>query len=184
MELEQTVQHIKKEFYAYRNGIVADALRQHGDCHQYIMGCQLTDVITVAANHGINQQLADCLWSDTKHRECRMIAPMLCSINDFDQEKATNWCKSVETDEIADILCHRLLRKLPYAEQLYHQLLTNPTSQVRYVAFRLLLNLVIMGKVAPSAQIKAIAEAELPTASTSLVAVLNSIIEECNETID
>ncbi len=179
MDLDSTVQQIKKEFFAYRNGIVADALRKHNDCHKYIMGCQLTDVMTIAANYGYSQPLADRLWSDKAHRECRMMAPMLCSPDDFGWQQALEWCGSVENEEIADVLCHRLLRRLPYATRLYKHLLNGGSAMIRYVAFRLLLNLILIGKETPSAQIKAIAEAELPIAPTSLVVVLNGIIEEC-----
>lgn len=179
MDLDKTVQQIKKEFYAYRNGIVADTLRKHGDSHHYIMGCQLTDVMAVAANYECSMPLASKLWADIDHRECRIIAPMLCPPNDFNSEMAVSWCNSVENDEIADVLCHRLLRKLPYAVDLYKQLVNNESAQVRYVAFRLLLNLILLGKVEPTAQIKAIVESELPTATPALTVVLNSIIEEC-----
>ncbi len=179
MDLDKTVQQIKKDFYAYRNGIVADTLRKHGDSHRYIMGCQLTDVMAVAANYESSLALASKLWDDVDHRECRMIAPMLCPPNEFNSETAVVWCRSVENNEIADVLCHRLLRKLPYAVDLYKQLANSESDQVRYVAFRLLLNLILLGKVEPSAQIKAIVEAEQPTASPALAAVLNSIVEEC-----
>ena len=35
---------IRREFFAFRNGIVADKLRKAGDPHPVMMGCLLVDV--------------------------------------------------------------------------------------------------------------------------------------------
>ena len=41
------LQEIKKEFFAHRNGVVADTLRRAGDPHSMIMGCQFADVVAI-----------------------------------------------------------------------------------------------------------------------------------------
>ncbi|MDD7342858.1 MAG: DNA alkylation repair protein [Bacteroidales bacterium] len=178
MELEEQLKSIRKEFYAYRNGIVADALRKGGDPHQLIMGCQLTDIINITSAYGKDRTLANALWADTKHRECRLAAPMICPAEHMTIADAEEWSRSVACVEEADVICHRLLRHLPYAMQLFHILAADGEPMVRYVAFRLLLNLVVSGKVTADAQLKAMVEAESPNASAQLRPVLNSLLED------
>lgn len=171
-------QSIRKEFFAYRNGIVADGLRRAGDPHEVIMGCQLADVITIAARYDKNAQLAQELWNDSKHRECRMVAPMLYPHEEMDMSTAIEWASSVESVEIADVLCHRLLRHLPEASQLWKQLRDSDKPLVQYTAWRLLLNLLLLNKVEKNAQLRTLVEQQLITATTPLLQVLQSIKEE------
>ena len=50
MDTENTIsKEIRKEFFAFRNGIIADKLRKAGDPHGMIMGCLLVDVQGIAA---------------------------------------------------------------------------------------------------------------------------------------
>lgn len=140
-----TIPEIKKEFFAYRNGIVADMLRKNGDPHAFVMGCQLVDVISIAQRIEHTVDMASAMWSDKKHRECRMIAPMLYPAHLMNEETALQWALDIECNEIADVVCHRLLRKLPFAPTLAMRLVANADVQVRYTGWRLVLNLMIMG---------------------------------------
>lgn len=171
-------QDIRKEFFAYRNGIVAEQLRAAGDPHTMIMGCQLVDVIAIAKRYEENAELAQELWDDVNHRECRMAATMLYPIEDFKKETALAWCENVESVEIADVLCHRLLRHLPYANELWQQLLRCDKMLTRHIAWRLLLNLLIMNKIEKTDELRAMVGNELETAQPPLRQVLESIIEE------
>ena len=172
------IQDIKKEFFGYRNGIVAEQLRAAGDPHTMIMGCQVADVIAITSRYEKSATLAQELWDDVHHRECRMAATMLYPTEDFKTETALAWCQSVESVEIADVLCHRLLRHLPYAVELWEQLLACDKKLVRYTAWRLLLNLIIMNRIEKTDELRSIAEKELETAQPPLRQVLESIVEE------
>lgn len=196
------VQAMKQAFFACRNGVVADALRAAGDPHCYIMGCQLTDVASIVSQFSQFSQhsqdsrisqgsqdsqdsqdsffahLSRALWTDRDHRECRMAATMLYPPNEFSQETALEWARGVETSEIADVLCHRLLRKLPFALELADQLLADETPLVRYTAFRLLLNLLLMGKATPTVALRQRVEKELARGEALLRPLLASLQEE------
>ncbi len=171
-------QDIRKEFFAYRNGIIAEQLRAAGDPHTMIMGCQLADVIAITSRYEKNTALAQELWDDEKHRECRMAATMLYPTENFDIETAVAWCHSVESVEIADVLCHRLLRHLPYAIELWKQLLTCDKKLVQYTAWRLRLNLLIMNRIEKTDGLRTMVEKELKSAQPPLRQVLESIAEE------
>ena len=171
-------QDIRKEFFAYRNGIVAEQLRASGDPHTMIMGCQLVDVIAIAKRYEKNAELAQELWDDVNHRECRMAATMLYPIEDFKMETALAWCESVESVEIADVLCHRLLCHLPYAKELWAQLLACDKKLVRYIAWRLLLNLIIMNRIEKTNELRAMVENELKSVQPPIQSPLQRIVEE------
>lgn len=171
-------QDIRKEFFAYRNGIIAEQLRAAGDPHTMIMGCQLTDVIAIAEHYEKSAELAQALWNDVNHRECRMAATMLYPTEEFKMETAVAWCQSVESVEIADVLCHRLLRHLPYAKVLWEQLIACDKKLVQYTAWRLLLNLLIMNRIEKTDGLRSMVEKELKSAQPPLRQVLESIAEE------
>ncbi len=178
---EDIIKDIRKQFFAYRNGIVADTLRKNGDSHHLIMGCQMTDVATIASCLSPDKQLAEALWADSKHRECRMIAPMLYPVTDMDKAKALRWAGDVECEEIADILCHRLLRKLPFASEIADELLKSDSPFANYTRLRLLLNLIMMNKVEKTPQLKARLLSDLQSANSKTRPIITSILEEFDE---
>ena len=174
---------MRKEFFAFRNGIVADKLRKAGDPHSVMMGCLLVDVQAIAqrTREAIGdtetlKALASELWADTNSRECRLAAPMLFPAEEMTAVLAMQWCQSVETVEIADNLCHKLLRHTAEAGTLFRQLIADERPLVKYTGYRLLLNLLLLRKVQPTIQLKAVIEAEQP--QSLLAQLLKDILEE------
>lgn len=185
METQEILRAIRKEFFAYRNGIVADKLRKAGDPHTMIMGCLLADVmdITGRTRDAIGdkaqlQALARELWNDTNSRECRLAAPMLYPAELMSLEKALEWCSGVETVEIADNLCHKLLRHTAEADTLFRKLIAQEQNMVKYTGYRLLLNLLLTGKTQATPSLKSIVEAEAAHAQPQLTALLRDVLEE------
>ena len=175
-----TAREIRKEFFAYRNGIIADKLRHAGDPHSMIMGCLLVDVTAIAQrtreslrDEAQLQALAQELWADTNSRECRLAAPMLYPATLMSLEAAMQ-----ETVEIADNLCHKLLRNLPEADALFRQLIAQDQTMLKYTGYRLLLNLLLTGKTQATPALKAIVEAEAAQAQPPLTALLRDVLEE------
>ena len=172
MNNEEILRNTRKQFFAYRNGIIADSLRKNGDPHSMIMGCQMTDVAQIAADIEPSKEIAEAFWADTKHRECRMIAPMLYPAADMDKATAMEWAKNVECEEIADVLCHRLLRKLPFAAEIAKELKRSAEPMAIYTGFRLLL------KVEKTDSLKAELEKEKENAPQKAQPIIASILEE------
>ena len=184
-ETQEILREIRKEFFAFRNGIVADKLRKAGDPHGMIMGCLLVDVSGIAArvreSIGDTEQLiaiAQELWADTNSRECRLAAPMLYPAEEMTLECAQQWCQTVETVEIADNLCHKLLRHIIDANNLFRQLIADERPLIKYTGYRLLLNLLFLGKVQPTPSLKAIIETDAEQAQQPLKSLLKDILEE------
>lgn len=187
-EIQEILRDIRKEFFAYRNGIVADKLRKAGDPHPVIMGCLLVDVMAIAGRTrgAINdethlQTLAKELWSDTNSRECRLAAPMLYPAPMMTLDVALDWCMSVETIEIADNMCHKLLRHINEADALFRRLIAQDEAMVKYTGYRLLLNLLLTGKTQATPSLKSIVEAETGQAQAPLTALLRDVLEEFQE---
>ena len=179
------VREIRKEFFAFRNGIVADKLRKAGDPHSVIMGCLLVDVQGIAqrTKETIDDEeqlaaIASELWSDTNSREGRLAAPMLYPSEGMSMEQALEWCQTVETVEVADNLCHKLLRHTTDADALFRQLIADEKPLVKYTGYRLLLNLLLMSKVQATAQLRAAIEAEVATTQPLIAQLLKDILEE------
>ena len=203
--MQETLKEIRKALFARRNGVVADALRASGDPHELIMGCPLSDITAVAQVYEPSTELAEALWADRKHRECRLIATMLYPTAQCNQATALRWCHDVMNEEEADVLCHRLLRRLEYAPALMMQLLDETSSQVhcivyrkmlnlvatqrtlhdepspllRYTAFRLMLNLVMMRRIELDPELRLTVELELNgNPSHSMLQLLKNLLEE------
>ena len=185
---QEILRGIRKEFFAFRNGIIADKLRKAGDPHHMIMGCLLVDIIGIVSRVretiGDKTQMAAIaseLWSDTNSRECRLAAPMLYPAESMTPDLALQWCESVETTEVADNLCHKLLRHLDFADTLFRQLITQDQPLIKYTGYRLLLNLIVMGKVQLNDSLRAIVEHEAnQTAQGPIAPLLKDILEDEN----
>lgn len=183
--IQDILRDIRKEFFAFRNGIIADKLRRAGDPHSMIMGCLLVDVMAIVQRTresiGDEEKLASIaleLWKDTNSRECRLAAPILYPTRLMTNDMAREWCETVETIEIADNLCHKLLRQLPDACSLYRQLIGDEHPLIKYTGYRLMLNLLLLGKEQSSDSLKTIVETEAENASTPLSQLLKDIQEE------
>ena len=113
----EIARQIRQQFFVFRNGLLADKLRNSGDCHKMIFGLNLPQIIDIAKHFEKNAIVATELWNSKDTRECRIIAPMLYPIELFNEEIALKWISEIENHEIADNLCHKLLRNIPSASQ-------------------------------------------------------------------
>ena len=133
------MQRVKRQFFAMRNGIIADTMRKAGSPFRVVFGLNLPQIVEIAAQTGVDDELAEALWANSTTRESMLMAPMIADRTAFDIDRARRWVATVPAAEVADILCHRLLRHMPYAWQLAEELADNAPTQ--YTGLRLVLNL-------------------------------------------
>ena len=73
-----TIQEIKKEFFAMRNGMLGDTLRKAGMPYAVIFGLNIPQLGEIARraqeDTAERDALARELWADTKVRESRLLA--------------------------------------------------------------------------------------------------------------
>lgn len=151
------IQLVKRRIYAMRNGIVAQALREARSPHRLIMGVNIPQLEEIAQSFGANAGLARTLWHDTPTRESMLLAPMMFPVEEMTFEEASQWIESSVGTEATDILCHKLLRKLPFAYQLASKYIASDTPLWRYAALRILWHFI----AAKPAEIKAMAQQEI-----------------------
>ena len=137
------MQTVKRRFFAMRNGVIADTLRSAGLPYKIIFGLNLPQIVEIAAEVPHTRELAEALWANNTTRESMLLAPMLVDPSSFGIDDARRWLDSVPAAEVADVLCHRLLRKTTYAWELAEMLIDSRRAPFdMYVALRLAFNLV------------------------------------------
>ena len=190
MDNNHQAREIRKEFFAFRNGIIASKLRNAGDPHAIIMGCLLVDIvgITDRARAAIGYEvdlanLAQELWNDTNSRECRLAAPMLFPSEMMSSQLALTWCRDIETTEVADNLCHKLLRHIADSQEVMTQLIAQDDTMAKYTGYRLMLNLILLGKLQGTPALKSTVEHEATMGNPALIHLLNDVIEAIEETL-
>ncbi len=132
------MQSIKRQFFAMRNGVVADTLRRGGSPFRIIFGLVLPQIDDIAKTIGSDNDLARRLWANSSTRESLLIAPMLIDPDRFTMDEAIEWASQSPSAEVTDILVHKLLRRLPYSFELASRIATDNNDMLRYAAMRLL----------------------------------------------
>lgn len=159
------MQTVKRHFFAMRNGIIADTLRRAGSPYHIIFGLNLPQLMEIAAMTPHTVELADALHANASTRCSRLMAPMIHPAEDMSEQKALQWMTDVLCAEEADILCHRLLRKLPFASSLVSKALEADSSAQTWLAYtglRLLANLRAIGADAPEIDLSPYLSADNP----------------------
>lgn len=136
------IQLIKRDFFAMRNGVIADALRKAGAPYAIIFGLTLPQLADIASAIGENREIAETLHQNTTTRESLMLAPMIYPRGEMDYATAYQWLAGAQTAEVADVICHRLVRHLDFAAALASDLAQSPASMSRYAALRLYINII------------------------------------------
>ena len=136
---KETIRQIKSDFFALRNGVIADKLRSAGCPYKIIFGLTVPQIESVAAKHEPSAGLAETLWANDSTRESRLMATMVFPASEFSVDKAKKWIADADTVELVDMLCFRLVRNVEGAEQLAFSLAGEEPT--RYAGLRLLMKL-------------------------------------------
>ena len=131
------LQVIKHRFYAMRNGIVADTLRRAGAEYRVIFGVNLPQLKEIASDIGYDAVLARELWANVSTRESVLLAPMIMPAEEFTIDEARRWVASAPSVEAVDVLCLRLLGRMPFAAQIAEECLVSDSRLMQYAAMRL-----------------------------------------------
>ena len=130
------MKEIKHLFFTYRNGAVADTLRRYGMPHKVIFGLEIPRITEIARQLEPSDELADRLWADVDVRESRLLATYLYPVESMTAEKALQLAAGCRTQEEADMLAFRLLKRLPAADELLTRLDSDPTTERAASALR------------------------------------------------
>ena len=104
---------------------------------------------------------------------------MVYPIESFDLVKADKWAQEAETFELIDTLCFRLVRYINGARNWCISILNQLKRKMRYFAFRLALNLLILRKISNTDKLYSAAKREVENSQTmALKRIANQIIQE------
>ena len=180
-DLHERMRLVTQRMFALRNGVIADTLRKGGSGYKIIFGLNLPQLVEMAEDFGTDPELAEALHDNVSTRESLLLAPMLVDAEKFRFEDANRWIASSPDMEAIDILCHKLLRKLPYSVDLIAtNLIPQKPALTRYAALRLCMNLLQIRKITPQ-EAKAFAEKEMQSRSRLTMPLAQRIVEEANE---
>lgn len=136
-----TIQKIKRRFFALRNGVIADYMRKSGAPYRIVFGLILPQISEIASEFGPDAGLARELRGNSSTRESLLLAPMLMPPAELTQEEATEWLEGAASAEVIDVLCLKLLKKLPFAPGIAQKMMKKEAPLARYAALRLSFNL-------------------------------------------
>jgi len=168
------MQEIKRRFFAMRNGVVAETIRRGGLNYKMVFGLNLPQIVEIAGSIPPSRELAEELWADTRTRESMLLAPMVYPREELTRERASELLREAPTTEVADIVCHRLLRHMPYALGLATEAAASDSEMTRYAAFRLMFNLLYTHPM----EIKPFVEAELGSNSPLTSRICTTMLDE------
>lgn len=154
------MQAVKRRFFAMRNGDLASQMNVGGVKYKMNFGLNMPQISEIAEAlrngtlDGVDRvpspseltETARLLWGNTTTRESLLLAPMLLDASELSATDAAKMMGECPTAEVADVLCHKLLRHHAEAADIARALLTshNATGMERYAALRLILNLVML----------------------------------------
>lgn len=115
------IAEIKKEFFTYRNGMLADTLRRYGMPHKVIFGLEVPRLAEIARGLTPSEELADMLWADSEVRESRLLACWLYPLDSVTADKCIALAGSARTVEEAQMLAFRIFKRLPFAASLLEE---------------------------------------------------------------
>ena len=115
---KKILQEIKKDFFFYKNGIIADSLRKLYDTDVIVFGLNLPQIIDLSKKYPKDIQIGIELWNDKKVRESRLLALYLLPATEIPYSMASEMILDVRSIEEAELLAFRLLKYLSYAEDL------------------------------------------------------------------
>lgn len=143
MDIFNDMQLIKRLFFAMRNGIIADNLKENGSPYERIFGLNLPQLSEIAKNTGFNNELALQLRDDSRTRESQLLSSMLINPDDVNEDRAIDWLRAMRTQEAIDVLCLKLIRKLNNPDKIAEMCLAYEDILMKYACLRILWNIYI-----------------------------------------
>lgn len=169
------INDIKRRVYAMRNGVAADVLRRGGAPYRMIFGVNIPHLAEIAAEIGKSVGTADILWADSGVRESLILATMVHPPELMTPEKARTWLGQAPSAEIVDMLCHRIIGRMPYAAELAAYMARHSDNDLsRYAALRIYFNLLPDHRV----EARRVAEHERQRHSAVTAIIAASLLDE------
>lgn len=103
-------EEIKREIARSMNGICAAKIRESGLGYKTTFGVDWVRLREIAAGYAKNYETAWSLWQSDV-REHKLIATLLCPLDEMTRERLGEWMRGVFNRELAEILSFALLSR-------------------------------------------------------------------------
>ena len=110
---------VKKDFFALRNGVIADAIRKLYEPGATIYGLTVEQFLQLAKKYPKDLEFGLKLWNDQNTRESRLFALYVIPAASLDKATAKRMIHEVGSIEEAEFLAFKILRHLPFAKELF-----------------------------------------------------------------
>ena len=120
--IDLIIQKIRKDFFIYRNGIIAENLRRTYPDNIKIFGLMVPQFIEISKKYPKNLNLGLTLWNDCSCRESRILSLYIIPPAELDKETVIEMIKGVRSIEEADFLAFKILRNTMFAKELYEEI--------------------------------------------------------------
>ena len=114
MNIDETIQEIKKELWANMNGVASRRMREGGLVYHLNYGIELPRLQEIAREFEPSHEVAQRLWHENV-RECKLLAAMLMPVDRFSPDMADIWAGQIPNAEIAQHTVMNLFVRLPFA---------------------------------------------------------------------
>lgn len=104
------IDEIKKEIARSMNGVCAARIRESGLGYKVTFGVDWVRLREIAAGYAKNYETAWSLWQSDV-REHKLIATLLCPLDEMTRERLGEWMRGVFNRELAEILSFALLSR-------------------------------------------------------------------------
>lgn len=142
--MQETIQQIRKQLRLAMNGVVSSSMRDKGMDYKMNFGVSVPKIKEIASQYEPSEALASLLWEQDV-RELKIMATLLYPADAFTTEAANRWVSELKHLEIAEQLVANLLPKLPFAEALATQWITDTREFVSVTGYLLLARLCTLG---------------------------------------
>lgn len=114
--------NIKRDFFIFRNGIIANSLKKLYSDDKIIIGLNAPQFMELAKKYPKNLDLGLALWKEKNNRESRLFSLYIIPSEKLDKETAKSMIYDVESCEEAEFLSFKLLKHLQFGKELYEEL--------------------------------------------------------------
>lgn len=146
MTNEEKVKNIKRTFRLFMNGVASHSMREKGMSYKVNWGISIPALRSIAADYEPSRELALLLW-ESDVRECKILATMLMPPALCDEATAERLVSECPNQEIAEVLAHNVLQKIPGTMTLAGRLLADNRPLARLCALHLCSRLMSGGAV-------------------------------------
>lgn len=144
LDIENTVNTIKRSFRLYMNGVTAQSLRDKGTDYKLNWGVSLQHLREMASEHTPSYDLAIELWKSNV-RECKLLATMLMPADAMPREVVDIWMEQLPSQEIGEQLVFNLLQHVDFAPMLAYEWMASDKKLYQICAYNLLGRLFMKG---------------------------------------